>query len=496
MKNNTKIFSNSFYLLLDLAVITLLSFIFWFILGRLLTPAETGVVFTSWGLSSIISVLTIFGLQSALVKLISENENDKKVSAFIQISFKYVLIANVTAFLLIILLHQYFSSLIGFTFLITLLTGLNVFIVSLSNLSSAVLGGFQSMKKIFTTDFIGYTFKILAIPILVFIGLSSTGALIALFGTFFLIFILRAKPSWFSFKTSSEIRSTIFKYSLPSFVSGIAGIVFSNIQYVILTIIKNAQATGIFGYAMLVTSPLDLITITFGSALFPIISNLSTRNSGKTQSYLLNLITRYSLMIVLPAAVFLAYFGKPFFLIFFPQYVSAIILFPFLIPAAIIFGIASIFSGSIFALRKPHITRNISVIMTLSFIGLSIPLTQMFSSNGLAAAYLISTVIMLLLSYFYISKLISLKIPFLSLTKLILATILFFIFLVISGSIVASIFVKIFFVAIGFVFYVLGLFLVKFFIKEDVDILRAFERRLPIMKKQIHFVADFIEKRI
>lgn len=496
MQHKSEIFSNSAFLLFDFAAVMILSFVFWFVVGRILTPAESGILFASWGASLIISVFCTFGLTSALSKLISESHSNQKIEDLIRLSFKYTLFLNLIGFAVIMLFYQQFSSLLKFPFFITLLTAFNTFILSFSGLSGSILQGLQKMKKIFLTDLVGYILKVVTVVILVFLGFSSLGALIALALSFLIVFLLRVQTSWVSFKSDAKLMKPLFQYAIPAFFASIAGIIFANIQYIILTVLKNSAATGIFGFAMVVVSPLDLIPIALGSALFPIISNLSSRNAQKTQGYLLNLVIRYSLAIVLPLSVLLAFFSKQFFLIFFPKYIDAAVLFPFLIPGSIFFGIANIFYSTIYAVKQPNLSRNIIVISAILFVALSIPMTQMFSSQGLSFAYLISTFVMLILSFMYIKKFVALKLQYSSFAKFIFATGIFFIFLIISDLIPLSFAIKIFIIIAGSLFYILLLFLLKFFIQEDVDLLRAIARRSPLMQNLINHIADFLEKKL
>lgn len=492
----TKIFSNSIYLLADFAAITILAFGFWFILGRLLTPAETGIVFTSWGISSILSVVSLFGLSTAVAKLVSESKNENSRKALIQIAYRYTVISNLVIFFTVLLLYQYFASLFQFPFLVTLFTALNIFIISLNTLASSVLNGFQEMKRIFTSDLIGYLLKAFGVLVFIYLGLSYLGPLAALAGTFLLIFLLRVKSDWFSFKQDFKTRKSLFHYAFPSFISSIAAIIFTNIQYIILTIVKNPTATGIFGYAMLVSSPLYLIPITLGTALFPIVSHLSSSNSKKIQSYLTNLVIRYSALIILPLGVFLAYFSKQFFTIFFPQYMSATALLPFLIPGAILYGISNIFILIIFAAKQPIAQRNIVVLITILFVILAIPLTQMLSATGLALAYLLANLFALVLSYYYVKKFINFKIQIVPFIKLFLASAIFFGFLVYSDFLATAMIVKILFILVGFAIYIATLFLLQFYIKEDIQVLRALVRRFPFMQKQLFNLIEFVEERL
>jgi O-antigen/teichoic acid export membrane protein len=246
----------------------------------------------------------------------------------------------------------------------------------------------------------------------------------------------------------------------------------------------------------LFTSPLDLIPITFSSALFPIISHLSSGKEKKMQGYLLNLVLRYSLLIVLPASVFLIFFSRQVLFYLFPKYLSATSLFPLLIPGAIIFGIANIFIAVIYAAKKPEVTRNIMIFVVILLLILSIPMTQMFSSIGLASAYLISNFFMLALSYFYIKKFIKFTINWFSFLKLFISTVFFFGFLIISDFLPTSLLFKILVITIGFISYLLILFFMKFYIKEDFDTIKAMIRRLPIMRKQIFDFVKFLENHL
>ena len=496
MKYKSKIFSNSIYLLADYGSVTILSFLFWFILGRLLTPAETGIVFTSWGISSIISGISCFGIGSALSKLISEKRDSAQIKNLIQISFKYIIISNIIVCVGFILLHQYISSIFKFSFTVVLLTAINIFVISVASISGSVVSGLQKMRKIFVTDVCGYLFKLISATLLIFLGLSYSAPLLSLLGAFFLIFLLRVELSWFSFKVDNALREILFKFASPTFISSLASIVFLNIQYIILTIVKNTEATGLFGYALLFTSPLDLIPITFSSALFPIISHLSSGKEKKMQGYLLNLVLRYSLLIVLPVSVFLIFFSRQVLFYLFPKYLSATSLFPLLIPGAIIFGIANIFISVIYAAKKPEVTRNIMIFVVVLLLILSIPMTQMFSSIGLASAYLISNFFMLALSYFYIKKFIKFTINWFSFLKLFISTVFFFGFLIISDFIPTSLLFKILAITIGFISYLLILFFMKFYIKEDFDTIKAMIRRLPIMRKQIFDFVKFLENHL
>lgn len=492
----TKIFSNSVYLLADFFVITIFAFSFWFILGRFLSPAETGVVFTSWGISAILSGISLFGFGAAAQKLVSENKSMNFRLNTIQISYKYVVLANIIMFFIVLFFNQYFSSLFQFPFLVTLFTALNILIISFNSLSGSILNGMQDMRKIFTTDLFGYTLKVIAVLVFLYLGFSYIGPLAALAGTFLFIFLLRVKINWFSFKNDFEVQKTLFRYAFPSFISSIASIIFSNIQYIILTIVKNSSATGIFGYALLVSSPLYLIPITLGSALFPIISHLSSSKSKKMQSYLMNLVIRYSLLIVLPLGVFLVYFSKQFFTIFFPQYLAANVILPFLIPGAILYGISNIFIAIIFAVKQPLVFRNIVVLITILFVILAIPLTQMLSATGLALAYLVANLIALILSYYYVKKFIKFKIQVVPFAKLFLASVIFFGFLIYSDFLAVTLIIKILFILIGFVIYIAVLFLLRFYIKEDIQVLRALVRRFPFMQKQLFNLIEFVEERL
>jgi O-antigen/teichoic acid export membrane protein len=271
---------------------------------------------------------------------------------------------------------------------------------------------------------------------------------------------------------------------------------FLNGQYVLLSMLKNPGVTGIFTVAMLLTTPLAVIPQTISNALLPIISQLSVdRNSKKTQAYLIWTVLRYSLIIILPLAIFLILFSKPVILLFSrAEYLSASQLFPILALGSIIYGCGSIFLGSLYAMGKTKIYRNILIVTTVTFLVFAIPLIHVLSGLGSAIAYTSSAIFLALSSFFYTRRFLKSNFHWKNIMKLIMSTLISFSFLYLVTRFTQGLFIGIIFAVISCLIYLLILVPLKFYTIDDIKILDFLIKRAPILKKEIVKLRNFLSK--
>ena len=161
-----------------------------------------------------------------------------------------------------------------------------------------------------------------------------------------------------------------------------------------------------------------------------------------------------------------------------------------------LYGFGTICSTNLYAIGKPKTYRNIMVISSLIFLISSLILTNYYSATGLSLSYLITMMVYFLLNFTFLRK--HLKIIFfikdflkVLISTLIIATILIFV----EPSVHNSFTIFILMIPIGLLYLIL-LFLMKFYRKEDVMILKFFGRNFPIIKKYVLLIVEFIEKRI
>lgn len=503
-----KLISNTFYLLLNWFSISVLSFFYWLVAGKTLLPQEYGIVSTSVNLISLLSGIAILGLGIAVWKLIPEylaKRQKKKVSGLIKFSLKAILISNLLIATLLLIFYPFLTSVLKVPFTVIFIVAISLIILSFSTQLGSILYGFQNMRKVFTTHVAGHLTKIIVAAFLIFLGFSYFGPIIGFAIGFLLTALLRIGSIRLRTQAGSiDKKFVMLGYALPALIAGLAVIIFSNSPYIILTGITNPEVTGIFTVAMILTSMIALIPGTLSTALFAIISQLSgATNAKERQKNLIQLVFRYALFLSLPVAIFLVLFSEPVILIFSrPEYLGASQLFPILALAAIIYGCGNIFLSNLYAIGKPKINRNITIIATLIFLASSIPLTYKFyaidplskvlPAFGLSLAYIFSVSILFLISFFYMRKFIGLVLSLKNISKLIFASLISLSFLYFVTRFVSGI-ISFCFAIIAGIIYLLTLLLLRFYSREDVEVIKYAAEKLPF-KKRILGLAEFLSK--
>ncbi|MFH8132050.1 MAG: oligosaccharide flippase family protein, partial [Candidatus Aenigmatarchaeota archaeon] len=181
MSLTRKMFSNSFYLFLDVIVVNLLGLIFWFFNARFLSPEEVGIVSTSINLALFLSSLSLLGFQGVLPKLIPEYLEKKQYNKIVSLSrltLKVVLLSNTAIVLIVLLFLPLFQSLLNLPAKALIFSSFLLFSFTFSTFFGCIMWGFQNMRAFFSTDFVGVVTKLLLTIILLFFGFGYISPLI------------------------------------------------------------------------------------------------------------------------------------------------------------------------------------------------------------------------------------------------------------------------------------------------------------------------------
>lgn len=489
----SKAISNTFYLTLDWFFVNLFSFLYSYVIWVTLPPENYGIVITSVNLMLLLSLITLFGLSTTLPKLIPEymkNKQYKKLKTLFKLSFKIVLTSNLIILPILLIFTPYLASILKTTQGVIWLIIAGTAGLSFFRFTGVIVYAYQDMKLLFKTNFIGNFVKLLVSSILIFFSFRHFGPIIGVISGFTLIGLLRIKTSWFHFKpeNSSNNKKIIFQYIFPAFIGVLAFIVFNNIHYVILTVLRDPEVTGIFSMAMIMTTPIMLIPNILNQAIFPIISQLcAVKGAKKKQAYLINIVLRYMLLFSLPFAILLIIFFEPaiLFLKIKLEYLPSIEYLPTLSLASIIFGCGNIYLSSLYAIGKPKINRNITVLTAILFLVSSILLTHFFSAHGLSFSYLFSVSILFLLSFLFTKKYLSIQFRWSEISKIVFSSSILFLLIYIFDMVFHGFLVKIIFAIFSLLIYFLIFVPLKFYKKEDIQILQFFAERSPKKIKQI-----------
>ena len=495
-----KLISNTIYLFLDYLVLSTLSLIFWVIAGKSLDREGLGIVATTINLILFISGITMFGIDSAVSKLIPEfleKKKYKKIKLMLGSTLKFFLITNITISIFLLIFSNFFSSFLKIPPIAFVSAASVLIFATLSKFLGSVLLGFQNMRKITISDFIACMTRVIISIALVLLGFRHLGLIGGFIISVIMLTLLRIDRNWIEFgKVDKKLKSTIFKYATSAFLASIAVAIFANSQTLILSSIKDPKATGTFSIALTYTSPIPVLVSTLSSALFPIISQLSIdKSKTPVQSFLIQMVLRYSLLIVVPLSLILTFFSKPIILIFSnPDFLPATQIFPIMCLSGIFLGIGNLFLSSLYAMKKPVILRNISFARSLIFLIFSIWLAYFLSYIGVAIARVIAGIFTLFMGFYYLKKYIEVRFPISATLKILISSIPFFLLLFFSDLMEASILIKMLVALIGGVIYLICLIPLKFYTKEDVKLLEIFASKSPLFKKQVSILARFLSR--
>lgn len=305
-KMSKDIFRHSTIMLIATVTSKFFSYIFYFLMARLLTPEEYGIL---GALMSFFFIATVFttGIQPAIAKFAAKfyEKNEKgKLKTLMIISSKKLGIYGAIGFFTISLFSPFISSFLHIS------SNTSVVIIGLCFALYAVLiavrGILQGIGDFFN---LGVNLSIEAIlrvvfgVILVTMGFGVNGAIFALvlatimgvlFGILPLKFLLR------------EIREKInareiYTYSFPVILTSFALVAMLNIDVILVKHYFDARTAGYYAAASLLAKiPLILVR----ESLAPVIFTYAAKGRGKT---MLKTIIKYTIVLIFPV-IFLYWF--------------------------------------------------------------------------------------------------------------------------------------------------------------------------------------------
>lgn len=510
MNIKEKLVSNATYLALNWIAITVIPFVFWFIIGKTLPPESYGIIATSLQVAIFLSCIACFGFPTVLDKLLPEllekGEKDK-VQGLINHTTKVTLalVIGITAVSLI--LSEQITAMLNLDFYIFLAI-IAIFIANTAgNYFKNIYFGFQDMKKIFLTNFFGQVTRIVVMVLLIYLGASHFGALGGCFMCFFVIFITRVdfKRIYRISKKVTVDKKLIYAYAVPNLIYLILVQLYANTQNIILTSMTTATLSGLFSVAITISAIVPTLPNIVISSIFPVMSKLcGSFEAKKRQLYLLKIVFRYSLVVVLPIAVSILMFSDYVVLLMSsPEYIQSASFLMFLVPAEILIAISALFLSSLYAIGEPRKQTYGWAIVTSIYVPTFLVLTYMLSATGLAIAYLSSAVLLFSISLIFVRKSLGFKFPVLDIGKIFLAIVLFIAMLLLLKPVVSYLEpYSILFqyatiaaiVAVAGISYLIVLIKANFLIKEDLEVLGILSKKIKILKKPLRKLENVFSK--
>ncbi|MCD6093155.1 MAG: flippase [Candidatus Aenigmarchaeota archaeon] len=483
-------------------------------LARNLSVAEYGLFYAVFMFISLFGLFRDIGLNQAIVKFIPEFLVKKEFSR-IKSSIVISVLIQSSLSLVIISVLLYFSNALALSFFKNpaatgiVATLLIFFLVQLFfQLFKFTFQGFQSMKLFAFSEFLYILFVFLSVIILfALFGPSpinvAYGYLIgtSIVSAICFLSLVKIFPRFFGEKIQIDKNLTkkLFFFALPVLIAGIANLIIGYTDTICLTFFRSLEEVGLYQVAMPTAQVMMYFASALISVLFPVISELWTMKNYSFISEGLSLLLKFSFILILPAG--LIFFSFPEIvinLLFGSSYLGAVHPLQILSVGFLFFTLGVILTTTLNGIGKPVINTKIVFFAAIFNLIANIILVPIYGTVGAAMTTLVSYLIYLLLSDYFLNKEfgrigIKFKIPYLPLMRTFLGGLitLAIIFVLKNILIIANPWLEMTVVLIfSFSFYLLWIFYAKCLTIDDLKILGKINVPIP------DWVIDFVKKMI
>lgn len=328
LKTDNNLLKHSSIIFIATVISGVFGYLFQLYVGRALGPEGYGefsalvsiLIITSVPASTIITTVALF---TSEYKAKAEYGKIKHLLVY---SLNKLFIFGLIGFLLISLASGVIASFLKIPDTIPIfIIGLIFLVSAIYPLTTGALQGLQNFTQAGLNGIIGAAFKLAFSMVFIYIGWGVSGAMLALFVSTLLAFLLALVPLRFILKEASiKIQNRdILQYSLPVFVTSLIITLISNIDVVLVKHYFSATEAGYYSAASLISKVIFFVTAPIATVMFPKVSELHIKKEI-TINVLKNCLA-YTCLLSLIAVI--AYWAVPNFVVgmlFGQEYAEAI----------------------------------------------------------------------------------------------------------------------------------------------------------------------------
>jgi len=278
---------------------------------------------------------------------------------------------------------------------------------------------------------------------------------------------------------SSSMAEEMAKYGFPLIIAFLTFFLLGSSDRYILGFFRGSQEVGIYSASYAISEGvLALLLGVFVVAAGPILMQIWEKQGVKASQEFLTKLTRYYLLICLPATVGLSVLAKPIINIFVAQqYYEGYRIIPLVVFGFFFNGVSYSFALPFSLIKKTYIYSIMAMIAALSNVGLNFLLIPKYGYMAAAVTTLISYSLYLFLTVVASRRFLVWKFPFKALAKIALASTTMGITTYFIGSILTSSILINLIVAIGTggIVYFVTLFLLRGFYLGEIRMILNFK---------------------
>jgi len=411
MTTGHKIVSNVFYYFLDFLTLVLGGYVFWVLMGKMLTPDQYGILTAVLAMFYVLMTIALTGFPESIPKFTSELIKRGNTSAAggmirhsIKVSLTLGLVLSAALYFASGWLSQEFYGNSSMTAPLQIIAAL-LLAANIGNTTKAILQGLQNFRAMFIADIIGNIGKIVAAICFVMLGWAALGAAAAWVLFFALTSVI---CGWAVLRTrlptGSFDKRTFWRFSAISTVSQLSYYLVQQAGVLVLALLANASVVGYFGVAALFGQILTFVPSVLSGALFPSLSELWVNRKDDVRKLLMAAL-KISTLAVLPFVALFTLASRPLIeIIYSKSYISAAPIFPAYMLGSFLFGLVLLMMVALYAMSRPLARLAIIFSSAVLNIVLCFLLIPTLGAIGAAFAFLTSQIVVLIAAVFAVNQ--------------------------------------------------------------------------------------------
>lgn len=491
MKYEEKTFKNTLIVLLSSILGIIFGYGFRLILARSYPEEQFGLFYAVIAFFGIFSVVQSLGLDSALVKKISEYlaaGDENKIPSIYRLTLMLQTL-SVTIFSVILFIYaEPISGLIVHSSAaadVFRMIAVFFFISPLYNILLGILQGYQEMGAYAFWNLmrtISFFVMLVAIMAMTTTRLAMIPAIAYVLGTIIMLvplyfYVRKKKSSVFAKPKSYDVSAMkdIFVFGFSVSISVVLGSIIGYIDTIMLSFMTSLNQVAIYNVSFpIVQSIIGLVGV-LAVILLPLSSEMSIKNAKAQLGAGISRITLYVSILLLPILITIMILPEIFLnALFGPTYISAAPVLQVLCVSAFFFSLAVINNSVLNGLGFPKLVLRAQVIVAIMVVVFNLLLIPFYGVMGVAITTLLSSMTLYFVSSKMLRKHISYTLPAKRIAGVLLSAILFSgVFILLKNIIVLPVFIELFIVGtIATVCYIVMLFLFRTLTDDDLKLFR------------------------
>ena len=468
-KTHKNLAQNTFFFTVSLAIQKAISFLYFILIARAISVDDLGKYSFALSFATIFSIFLDFGTTQILTRESARKKENSQTYLSNVLGFK--LLASIFVYLLIVLA----VNLMGYpeiTKRLVYVTGLVIVLDSFSVAFYSVLRGLQNLVYesygviINQLILLGLGFLVLKLDLglVVLMSVYLAGTLFNLFySTAFLSLKYKIFPQP---QFSKDLIWQIIKLSLPFAMAGVFIRLYSYMDVILLSKLTNDTAVGIYSVAYKVTFALQFIGVAFSAAIYPAFCNYFVSSKAMLAKSFTKSVY-YLLIISMPLSVgIITIANKVIGPVFGASYLDSILPLQILMASLVIIFLYFPVGAMLNASNKQTANTTILGVVAVFNIIANLILIPIFSYNGAAISVLLSYILLFSIGLFLVGKIIDYDKKY-----LVISTLKIIFSCLIMGLVVLTLKNRlhfIFVIPLGALSYIIILYLIKGFSKNDI----------------------------